>query len=70
MGNVSKAIRTELAERYVLDWGQIVRDRTSSDGTRKWLLDFGGQQVESACAKTICVAMDASRDHSPIRAYH
>jgi hypothetical protein len=59
MGNVSKAIRTELAERYVLGWGQIVRDRTSSDGTRKWLLDFGGQQVESACAETICVAMDA-----------
>jgi len=48
MGNISKGIRAELAERYVLDWGAIVRDRMSADGTRKWLLDFGGQQVESA----------------------
>jgi 23S rRNA (adenine2503-C2)-methyltransferase len=47
MGNISKGIRAELAERYVLDWGAIVRDRMSADGTRKWLLDFGGQQVET-----------------------
>jgi 23S rRNA (adenine2503-C2)-methyltransferase len=67
MGNISKGIRAELAERYVLDWGAIVRDRMSADGTRKWLLDFGGQQVESAYWHiTFAVAMHLAHPYQPL----
>lgn len=38
MTNVSKALRTRLAEAFTLDRPEIVSEQVSKDGTRKWLL--------------------------------
>jgi 23S rRNA (adenine2503-C2)-methyltransferase len=50
MGNVSKALRAGLAERFTLGRPEIVAEQVSSDGTRKWLLrlDRGGAEDKSA----------------------
>jgi 23S rRNA (adenine2503-C2)-methyltransferase len=47
MTTLSKAFRSELAERYVVGRPETARALSSSDGTRKWLLRFAdGQEVE------------------------
>jgi 23S rRNA (adenine2503-C2)-methyltransferase len=50
MGNVSKELRTKLAEAYSLGRPEIVTEQISEDGTRKWLLRFpprgAGRPVE------------------------
>jgi 23S rRNA (adenine2503-C2)-methyltransferase len=38
MLNVSKALRTRLAERFTLERPEVVTEQVSSDGTRKWLI--------------------------------
>lgn len=40
MANVSKELRTKLAEAYTLDNPEIIEEQISQDGTRKWLLRF------------------------------
>ena len=50
MTNVSKDLRSVLAEHYTLSRPQIVTEQVSEDGTRKWLLRFpprgAGRPVE------------------------
>jgi 23S rRNA (adenine2503-C2)-methyltransferase len=47
MTTLSKAFRSDLAERYVVGRPETARALSSSDGTRKWLLRFAdGQEVE------------------------
>ncbi|RLQ89113.1 23S rRNA (adenine(2503)-C(2))-methyltransferase RlmN [Notoacmeibacter ruber] len=50
MSNVSKDLRTKLAERYTISRPEIVEERISEDGTRKWLFRFpargAGRPVE------------------------
>jgi len=50
MSNVSKELRSKLAEAYSLSRPEIVTEQVSEDGTRKWLLRFpprgAGRAVE------------------------
>ena len=50
MLNISKELRSALAERYTLARPEIVTEQISTDGTRKWLLRFpprgAGRPVE------------------------
>ena len=62
MTNVSKQVRTVLAERFVLSHGEVVSEQISSDGTRKWLVRFAdGNEVETvfipeADRGTLCIS--------------
>lgn len=48
MTNLSKPLRAELADTFVLDRPEIVSDQLSEDGTRKWVLRFGpGAEAET-----------------------
>lgn len=48
MTNISKDIRANLAENYVLERPEIVTKQVSEDGTRKYLLKIGGgHEVET-----------------------
>ncbi len=48
MTSLGKDFRARLAERYRVGRPEVALDRTSRDGTRKWLLRFSdGQQVET-----------------------
>ena len=50
MFNISKELRTKLAEHFTIARPQIVQEQISTDGTRKWLLRFpsrgAGRPVE------------------------
>ena len=47
MTNLSKALRAELAERFVIEIPEVVSKQVSTDGTRKWLVRIaGGHEVE------------------------
>ncbi|WP_349365306.1 MAG: 23S rRNA (adenine(2503)-C(2))-methyltransferase RlmN [Roseitalea porphyridii] len=50
MSNVSRDLKTALAERYTIAGPEIVEEQVSADGTRKWLLRFpprgAGRPVE------------------------
>jgi 23S rRNA (adenine2503-C2)-methyltransferase len=45
MSNVSKELRSKLAERFVIAHPELVSEQTSADGTRKWALQVGGGNV-------------------------
>lgn len=48
MTNISKQVRANLAERFVLSHGNVVSEQVSTDGTRKWLVRFvDGNEVET-----------------------
>lgn len=48
MTDVSRSFRAALADRCVLSRGEVVSERISSDGTRKWLIRFpDGNEVET-----------------------
>jgi 23S rRNA (adenine2503-C2)-methyltransferase len=48
MSNFSKELRGKLGQEFSISRPRIVRDLLSTDGTRKWLLEFAdGQRVES-----------------------
>ncbi|GAB5390079.1 MAG: 23S rRNA (adenine(2503)-C(2))-methyltransferase RlmN [Alphaproteobacteria bacterium] len=48
MTNLPKTLRDELAAEFSLERPEAVRDLTSTDGTRKWLLRMAdGQEVET-----------------------
>ncbi len=48
MTNISKQVRANLAEHFVLSHGNVVSEQVSTDGTRKWLVRFvDGNEVET-----------------------
>ncbi len=65
MTDLAKDFRARLRETAVIRMPEVVRDHTSSDGTRKWLLDVGaGNAVEcvfipEANRGTLCVSTQA-----------
>jgi len=62
MTNLSKALRSKLAERTTLALPEIVQDQASPDGTRKWLLRLAdGNSIETVYIPddkrgTLCVS--------------
>lgn len=47
MSNLSKELRSKLAERFTISRPKIVTEQLSKDKTRKWLLEFAdGERVE------------------------
>ncbi len=65
MTDLAKSLRAKLDERACVAAPPVVRDATSADGTRKWLLDVGGgNAVESVFIPeddrgTLCVSTQA-----------
>lgn len=48
MSNMSKAFRETLAEHFTIERSKTIRDLTSRDGTRKWLIEFeDGNKAET-----------------------
>jgi len=48
MTNISKALRSAIAERATVEGPEIISDHTASDGTRKWVLRMaGGSDIET-----------------------
>ena len=46
ISNLPKDLREKLKENYSISPPKIIKDLTSKDGTRKWLLNFDGQEIE------------------------
>ncbi|MFZ5540133.1 MAG: 23S rRNA (adenine(2503)-C(2))-methyltransferase RlmN [Pseudomonadota bacterium] len=65
MTDLAKSLRGKLAERATVAAPAVVRDSTSADGTRKWLLDVGrGNAIETVFIPeddrgTLCVSTQA-----------
>jgi 23S rRNA (adenine2503-C2)-methyltransferase len=65
MSDLAKPLREKLAGSAVIEAPQVVSDSTSTDGTRKWLIDVGnGNAVESVFIPetnrgTLCVSSQA-----------
>jgi 23S rRNA (adenine2503-C2)-methyltransferase len=65
MTDLAKSLRDKLATRAVISAPAVISDHTSSDGTRKWLLDVGqGNAVETVFIPeenrgTLCVSTQA-----------
>ena len=65
MTNISKSLRTWLAEHFEIKLPRILRDETSNDGTRKWLLQLDdGNAIETvfipeADRGTLCISSQA-----------
>jgi 23S rRNA (adenine2503-C2)-methyltransferase len=65
MTDLAKSLRGKLAERATIAAPAVVRDSTSADGTRKWLLDVGqGNAIETVFIPeddrgTLCVSSQA-----------
>jgi 23S rRNA (adenine2503-C2)-methyltransferase len=65
MSDLAKPLREKLAASAVIEAPQVVSDSTSTDGTRKWLIDVGnGNAVESVFIPetnrgTLCVSSQA-----------
>ena len=65
MSDLAKSLRAKLAEHAAIVAPAVVRDSTSADGTRKWLLDVGaGNAIEAVFIPeddrgTLCVSSQA-----------
>jgi len=65
MTDLAKSLRDKLATRATISAPTIISDHTSSDGTRKWLLDVGqGNAVETVFIPeegrgTLCISTQA-----------
>lgn len=65
MTDLAKSLRDKLATRAVVAAPAVISDHTSSDGTRKWLLDVGdGNAVETVFIPeenrgTLCISTQA-----------
>ncbi len=65
MTDLAKSLRDKLATRAVISAPAVISDHTSSDGTRKWLLDVGqGNAVETVFIPeenrgTLCISTQA-----------
>lgn len=44
MSNIAKGLRSELADKFIIDRPEIVTEQVSVDGTRKWLFRFRDPQ--------------------------
>jgi 23S rRNA (adenine2503-C2)-methyltransferase len=60
MGNVTKALRAALAERFTLARPEIVAEQISCDGTRKWLLRLSPAPPGDRGAEIECVYIPES----------
>ncbi|HTV32695.1 MAG TPA: 23S rRNA (adenine(2503)-C(2))-methyltransferase RlmN [Methylocella sp.] len=60
MANIGKPLRTLLAERFTLARPKIVTEQISSDGTRKWLLQFDPTHSQDKGAEIECVYIPES----------
>ncbi|KAJ3051584.1 hypothetical protein HK097_007388 [Rhizophlyctis rosea] len=58
MTDISKATRQQLSDHFSLDIGTVKEKLVSKDGTKKWLLNFGGK----ADVETVFIPMAASDD--------
>lgn len=48
MSNLSKPLRDKLQQNYIISRPKIITEQLSSDGTRKWLLEFAdGERIET-----------------------
>jgi len=61
MTDIPKNVRKILQEKYFIDTGTIVDDKLAKDGTRKWVISFGGHEVEmvfipESTRGTLCVS--------------
>jgi 23S rRNA (adenine2503-C2)-methyltransferase len=61
MTNLAKEFRALLSERFTLARPETVTEQISNDGTRKWLLNSGGQEFETVFIPepgrgTLCVS--------------
>ena len=62
MSNLSKDLRTKLAEKFTITRPKIVAEQISSDKTHKWLLEFAdGQRIETVYIPeedrgTVCIS--------------
>lgn len=65
MTDLAKSLRQKLATRAVIAAPEVISDHTSSDGTRKWLVDVGqGNAVETVFIPeenrgTLCISTQA-----------
>ena len=65
MTDLAKSLRDKLATRAVVQSPSVISDHTSTDGTRKWLLDVGqGNAVEAVFIPeenrgTLCISTQA-----------
>ncbi|MGI4848272.1 MAG: 23S rRNA (adenine(2503)-C(2))-methyltransferase RlmN [Janthinobacterium lividum] len=65
MSDLAKSLRDKLATRAMIAAPAVISDHTSSDGTRKWLLDVGqGNAVETVFIPeenrgTLCISTQA-----------
>ncbi|MBC3886026.1 23S rRNA (adenine(2503)-C(2))-methyltransferase RlmN [Undibacterium griseum] len=65
MTDLAKSLREKLATRAVIAAPEVISDHTSSDGTRKWLVDVGqGNAVETVFIPeenrgTLCISTQA-----------
>jgi 23S rRNA (adenine2503-C2)-methyltransferase len=65
MSDLAKSLRAKLAEHAEIRAPSVLRDTTSSDGTRKWLLDVGaGNAIETVFIPeddrgTLCISTQA-----------
>jgi 23S rRNA (adenine2503-C2)-methyltransferase len=65
MSDLAKSLREKLAGRAIIASPKVISDKTSSDGTRKWLLDVGnGNAVETVFIPeenrgTLCISTQA-----------
>jgi 23S rRNA (adenine2503-C2)-methyltransferase len=55
IGNVSKAVKSALAENWTLDRPEITTEQISSDGTRKWLIRMPSTGPHDRGAEIECV---------------
>jgi len=60
MSNVSKDLRTGLADAYTLSRPEIAAEQISADGTRKWLLRLPGDGPGAAAHEVECVYIPES----------
>jgi 23S rRNA (adenine2503-C2)-methyltransferase len=60
MANVSKVLRSALAERFTLARPKIVAEQISCDGTRKWLLRLDPNDPRDKGAEVECVYIPES----------
>jgi 23S rRNA (adenine2503-C2)-methyltransferase len=64
MSDVARSLRESLAERACIRCAPVLREVQSRDGTRKWLLDVGGDAVETVFIPeeergTLCISSQA-----------
>ena len=55
MTDISKSVRTELAEHCTLERPEIATEQVSTDGTRKWLLRLRKQATDRRAPEVECV---------------